>query len=284
MPRTIAVAAALTLAAALGPATATAAGAQTLDAIAERGVIRLGYETETPPFSSIEEGRPVGYSIDLCLEVAEAVKERLGRADLRTEFVAIDAPEPLGAVERGEVDLPCAATAATLSARERVDFSLLTFVTGTGLMVRQDAAIDDFKDLAGRRVGVRRGAGTEQDLRRALGPDFAVEAVAFDDHDEAVGALRDGGIDGYFADRALLIGLLEDHADAGLVVADQILSFEPYALPLRRGDSDFRLLVDRTLARLYRGREIGEVFSRWFEDARASDLLRAMYRLQALPE
>ncbi|HET6520879.1 MAG TPA: transporter substrate-binding domain-containing protein, partial [Geminicoccaceae bacterium] len=204
MPRTIAVAAALTLAAALGPA--TAAGAQTLDAIAGRGVIRLGYGPGTPPFSSVEDGRPAGYSIDLCREVAGAVRERLGRADLATEFVAIDAPEPLAAVERGEVDLLCAATTATLSARERVDFSLLTFVTGTGLMVRRDAAIDDFKDLAGRRVGVHRGAGTEQDLRRALGPDFAVEAVAFDDHDEAVGALRDGGIDGYFADRALLIG------------------------------------------------------------------------------
>jgi ABC-type amino acid transport substrate-binding protein len=261
------------------------AAAATLDRVRESGAFKIGYRTDAPPFSYDSEiGEAAGYVVDLCREVAAAAKQELGIADLRVEYVAVTAEDRFDAVKSGRVDLLCEATTVTLARRKLVDFSLMTFIDGASVMVRADGP-QSFKSLAGHKIGVHEGTTTEAALNRTLTElEVAAEMVPVADHKDGVERLESGELAAYFADRAILTSLfIGAGSPKSLRISKEYFSREPYALAMARGDDDFRLLVDRTLARLYRG-DIEGIFARSFGRAKASDILKALYVINALPE
>ena len=262
------------------------AAAATLDRVREAGVFKIGYRTDAPPFSYDSAiGEPAGYIVDLCREVAASAKQELGLKDLKVEYVTVTAEDRFDAVANGRVDLLCEATTVTLARRRLVDFSLMTFIDGASVMVRSDGP-QSFKALAGHKIGVHAGTTTEDALRRTL-VDLKVDAemVPVADHADGVKRLESGEFAAYFADRAILTFLLlEKGSPQSLRISKEYFTREPYALALARGDDDFRLLVDRTLARLYRSGAIAPIFARSFGKAKASELLQALYVINALPE
>jgi polar amino acid transport system substrate-binding protein/glutamate/aspartate transport system substrate-binding protein len=263
-----------------------AATAATLDRIRDSGVIKLGYRLDAAPFSFADStGLPAGYSVALCDAVVNALRGQLQRSDIKVEFVLVSADDRFDVLQAGDIDLLCGATTVTLERRQRVDFSLLTFVTGSSVLYRKDGPAN-FLELVGKKVGVRAGTTTEDGLKRAL-KDAGNEAqvVAVENHEEGRRALEDGELAAYFADRAILAMLgAQAQRPENLVLSDRFFSYEPYALALQRGDNDFRLLVDSTLARLYRSQAIGRIYQANFGNARMRDLLRAAFTLQSLPE
>src|SRR5882672_3195815 len=239
--------------------------AGTLDRVRAAGVFKIGYRTDAPPFSyNSAIGEPTGYVVDLCREVAAAAKQELGLKDLKVEYVTVTAEDRFDAVKSGRVDLLCEATSVTLARRQLVDFSLMTFIDGASVMVRSDGP-QSFKALADLKV--------------------EAEVVPVADHADGVKRLESGELAAYFADRAILTFLLlGEGAPKTLRISKEYFTREPYALALARGDDDFRLLVDRTLARLYRGGAIAPIFARSFGKAKASEILQALYAINALPE
>ena len=262
------------------------AAAGTLDRVRAAGVFKIGYRTDAPPFSyNSEIGEPAGYIVDLCREVAAAAKQELDLKDLKVEYVTVTAEDRFDAVKSGRIDLLCEATSVTLARRRLVDFSLMTFIDGASVMVRSDGP-QSFKALAGHKIGVHAGTTTEDELRRTLA-DLKVEAdvVPVADHADGVKRLESGELAAYFADRAILTYLLlGEGAPKTLRISKEYFTREPYALALARGDDDFRFMVDRTLARLYRGGAIGAIFARSFGKAKASGILQTLYAINALPE
>jgi len=260
--------------------------AGTLERVRETGTFKIGYRTDAPPFSySSEIGEPSGYIVDLCREVAASVKQELGLKDLKVEYVTVTAEDRFDAVTSGRVDLLCEATTVTLARRKLVDFSLPTFIDGASVMVRSDGP-QSFKSLAGHKIGVHAGTTTEDALRRTLA-DLKVKAemVPVADHEEGVKKLESGEFAAYFADRAILTYLLLGEGSPGsLRISKEYFTREPYALALARGDDEFRFLIDRTLARLYRSDAIGSIFSRTFGKAKPSEILQTLYAINALPE
>ena len=121
---------------AIGPSVAQADG--TLDRIKETGEIRLAYRADASPFSFELDGKPGGYSVNLCLEVAEALKDDLNLPQLSASFVKVTAENRFDAVAKGAIDLLCEATSVTLKRRETMDFSIPTFVSGASLVIRPD--------------------------------------------------------------------------------------------------------------------------------------------------
>src|SRR6185312_16098449 len=121
---------------------AQAAHADVIDRIRETGTIRLAHRTDAAPFSSLDSaGQPVGYSIELCRRVVAAITAALpapARA-IRVEFVPVSAMDRFDAITAGRADLLCEATTVTLGRREQLDFSLYTYVTGAGVIVRRGA-------------------------------------------------------------------------------------------------------------------------------------------------
>jgi polar amino acid transport system substrate-binding protein/glutamate/aspartate transport system substrate-binding protein len=266
---------------------ASAAAAGTLERIRDKGVLKIGFREDAPPFSFKNSiGEPAGYSVSLCRAVASRLKQQIKREKLSVEYVPVTAENRFQAVKDGKVDLLCGATTVTLARRELVDFSLPTFVDGASVLLREDGP-ENFGDLDGEKVGVRAGTTTEEALRNTV-EDLAikVETIAVKDHKDGVARLLKGEIAAYFADRAILYFLMQGSGEADkLFLSDQQFTYEPYALALQKGDAEFRLAVDRALSRIYRSGEIAAVFTAAFgPGAEPTDELSALYRISALPE
>jgi ABC-type amino acid transport substrate-binding protein len=140
--------------------------------------------------------------------------------------------------------------------------------------------------VSGQRVGVLAGTTTEPALRNSLKEaGVASDVVPTKTHAEGLAMLDDGKISAYFADRSILVSLIKDSKAPGkLMLAENYLSIEPYALALPRGEEDFRLAVDRALSRIYRSGEIAAIFQRAFGDAKPGQTLQTLYLVSALPD
>ena len=263
------------------------ASAGTLDRIEQEKAIRIAYREDAPPFSSKDKiGEPAGFMVDLCRAVAKKLAEQLHLPALNAVYVPVTATDRFEAIAQQKADLLCEPTSVTLSRRELVDFSIPTFLDGAGLMVRADGP-KNLRDLAGQKIGVLAGTTTEEALRNTLKEGgITGDVVAAKTHGEGLAMLDEGKISAYFGDRSILLFLIKDSkAPEKLRLADDYLSVEPYALALPRGDSDFRLAVDRALSHIYRSGEVASIFQRTFGGkAEPSQILRTLYVISGLPD
>jgi len=262
--------------------------AQTLDKIRKQGAITLGYIDGAAPFSYADgNGEPQGYSVDLCRAVAAGIAEQLKRPGLKTRWVKLTIQDRIEAVRARKVDVECSTTTSTLSRQKLVDFSLLTFVDGGSILTRIDSPANKLADLGGRKIAVIRGTTTERALRDALTRGMVqAEMVPIATRDEGLELLRQSKVDGLASDRTTLIGVVVTRAKGDIFkLLDEDFSIEQYALMLPRNDADFRLAVNRGLARLYRSREIDKVYQKWLGRlGPPSILLSATYFIQGLSE
>jgi len=257
----------------------------TIAHIKETAEVRLAYRPDAAPFSYQQDGKPTGYSVNLCLEVVAALQQELKLPKLTASFVQVTAENRFQAIAQGQADLLCEATTATLSRREVVDFSIPTFVSGASLAIRPDGPTG-LDQLAGEKIGVLGGTTTKQALEVTL-RDHKIDAnvVVVKTHDEGFEMLEKGEISAYFADRTILEDRLRrTAADSKLLLADNYLTIEPYALAMPI-DHDFRLSVDRALSRLFRSGGMIKVFRKSFDqNAKPSDLIKMLSRVSGLPD
>ena len=260
----------------------------TLKRIKDTGTFRIGYRENSPPFSFRgADGKPAGYSIDLCERIARAAQQDLRLTNLNIQYVPVTVENRADMVASGRVDIECGSTTTTLSRQEKVDFTNLTFIDGGGFLADRSSGIQGLTDLAGKRVAVIPGSTTEGALREELQrAGVNVTVVPVPDHDKGLAALQGGQADAYASDRVILVGLLvKANAADRYGVADAQFSYEPYALMVRRNDAAFRLVANRTLARIYRSGDIVTIFSKWFAViGRPSPSLVFMFRMLSLPE
>ena len=262
------------------------ASAGVVDRLGQDKTIRIAYREDAPPFSSKDKiGEPVGFMVDLCREVAKKLADQLHLTSLNVTYVPVSAADRFEAIRQQKADLLCEPTSATLSRREMVDFSIPTFVDGASLIIRADGP-HDLKAMSGQKIGVVAGTTTEQALRNSLKEaGITSDVISAKTHAEGLAMLDDGKISAYFADRSILVSLIkESKAPGKLMLAENYLSIEPYALALPRGDEEFRLAVDRALSHIYRSGEIAAVFKRTFGDAKPGQTLQTLYMVSALPD
>ena len=246
----------------LAAAAPMAVSADVLDRIGERGAIRLGVRTDTPPFSFAgPDGAPAGLAVRLCREVATLISGRLGRESLEIEYVPVTALDRFPALIEGRTDLHCGPASTTLGRREFLDFSLLYFVDGAGATT----------------------AAVVMDLIARNGLD--AETVEFADHAAGLAALDAGRLDIYFGDQAILLFQIEKLGLADrIAVMEEIFSFEPYALAMKRGESRLRLEVDRALSAIYERGLIHDIILEELGDYPLPPETRAVYQIVGLPE
>ena len=264
------------------------AQAGTLDKIKKSGIIALGHREASIPFSYLGDNRqPVGYSVELCQRVAESVKRQLGLAQLNIKWVQVVPENRMEKLISGEVDLECGSSTIILSRQEQVAFSLLTFADGGSLMMKQGSTLKGLADMGGRTIGVVPGTTTERTLRDALSRHkVKAKTVLLKDHADGVVAVMQGKVDAYASDRVILFGLvLGSGNQKNLRLTEELFSYEPYALMMRKDDPAFRLAVNRELARLYRSEEIYAIYDRWLGVfGTPGPLLKSLYFLNGLPE
>jgi ABC-type amino acid transport substrate-binding protein len=263
------------------------AAAGTLDDLRQTKTIRIAYRDDAPPFSyKGKTGKPAGFMVDLCRDVAKNLAQQLNLPELNVAYVTVTAVNRFDAIVDGKADLLCEPTTQTLSRRERVDFSIPTFIDGAGLLIRSDGP-KSLSALGGRKIGVLAGTTTEQELHASLkDAGIVADVIPAQTHQQGLAMLDDGKVSAYFADRGILMSLAgESKAPGKLLLADNYLTIEPYALALRHGDEAFRLAVDRALSKIYRSDEITTIFARAFGDkTKPSDILKTLYLIAALPD
>jgi len=273
---------------------ATQAGAQeftgTLKRVADSGEFRIGYVPDAPPMSfDDEDGNPTGYSIALCRSIASAVKTVLGLDEIKLNYVPLILPEDrINAVVNHTVDIECGATTITLSRREQVDFTLMTFITGGAVLSLTGNSINSVAGLSGKNIAVIRGTTTHAAIRDYIdNNEFKITLRMINGHNEGMELLNTGKVDGYASDRTMLVGQVVRSADRSRYsISRDVFSFEPYALMLARGDTDFRLLADRALASLYGTARIRRIYHDWIGryGEPMTPIIEAMYQFQAVGE
>ena len=265
-----------------------AAQTGTLEKIRKTGVITMGYTDGSAPFSSrAAGGQPQGYSVDLCREIASGIREQLKLTTLETRWVELTIQNRLEAVRSGRVDIECSTTTWTLSRAAEVDFSLITFVDGGSILTRSETDAGRLSDFNGKRIAVITGTTTEKVLRGSLeGRSIKAEIVAVKTRDAGLQLLDQRKVDGFASDRMALIGVVLGTPTQGVFkLLDEDFSIEQYAFALPRGDVDYRLAVNRVLARLYRTGEISKIYNQWLgRIGPPSLLLSAAYFIQSLSE
>ncbi len=280
---TVAVALSLAL-----PLAASAQNSGTLAKIAESGQIVLGHRESSVPFAYLDANqKPVGYSIDLCMKVVDAVAKELGK-EITVKYVPVNPKTRIALMANGTIDLECGSTTNNLTRQQQVEYLPVTFVTGTKIMARKGSGIASVKDLDGKAVALAQGTTNERAVKAAIEElGLKVKILPVRDHAEGMLALETDRVDAYSTDHILLHGLIAKSKtpDKFEVVGD-FLSFDPYALMVRRDDSAFELVGKKALAEVFRSGEIDKIYAKWFDPlgVPADPLLKAAFRLGALPE
>lgn len=280
--------------AALATAVSLPAAAQvngpTLQRIKNAGTVTIGHRESSVPFSYIgDDQKPIGYTIDLCLRVVDAIEQRLGVDELAIKWVAVTPQTRIPLIANGTIDLECGSTTNNLTRQKQVDYAYITYITGTKLLTKKDSGIEKVEDLAGKSIALAQGTTNERAIKETIEQRGIenVDILSVKDHGQGFLALRTDRVDAYSTDDILLYGLIQKsrNPDDYHVVGD-FLSYDPYAIMLPQNDSEFRLLVNSTLAELFRSGEIETIYNKWFEPMGVpmSDLLKASVRIHALPE
>jgi ABC-type amino acid transport substrate-binding protein len=260
----------------------------TLKKIKTSGTFTIGYREAAPPFSFPgPDKRPVGYSIEICMHVASVIQKQLGMDNLKLNWVPVTAENRIDMVAQGKVDIECGTTTITLSRQERVDFSLMTFIDGAGLLTATGVNWRGAADLADKRIAVIPGTTTEKALADVLKKEFiTVQIVKVKDHLEGLAAVEKGQADAFAGDRGTLAGIAITSKDPGrFALANVVFSYEPYGLMMKRNDPAFRLAVNRALAELYRSGGFIPIYDRWFGVfGKPPEAIMVMYLLNGLPE
>lgn len=250
----------------LGFATAAQAG-PVLDRIQSSGRIVLAHRESSVPFSYVlPDGKPVGYALDLCLKVAEAVRQKLKMKTLAPQFLLVTPANRIQMVMDGKADMECGSTTNNAERREKVNFTVPHYITGARYLVRVDSGITDQSQFDGKTLVSTKGttpmkAITQANSERAL----HIHIVEAPDHAKAMEMLAAGQADGFVMDDVLLYGIVSARPDAAKYrVVGKFLTIEPLSIVLPKNDPELKALVDDEMKRLITSHEAHAVYERWF--------------------
>ena len=237
-----------------------------LDEIRNKGRIVIAHRESSVPFSFVDGGKPVGYAVDLCKRVAEAVRTKLGLKTLAVEFVKVTPADRIPVIVERRADLECGSTTNNAERRQKVAFTVAHYVTGARYLVRADSEIGDLQGFQGKKLVSTTGttplkAIAQANKERLLG----ITVVEAPDHARAVEMVEKGEVDGFAMDDVLLYGLRAARPDPNkLKVVGKFLTVEALAIMLSKDDPEFKQIVDDEMKRLVVSREAYLLYDRWF--------------------
>lgn len=257
----------LILASALAiPAHAQSPGG-TLAKIRDTGEIRLGHRDVSIPFSYLDANqKPVGFAMDICGRIVDAVKSELKLPSVQTKLQPIQLSTQIPLIQNGTIDIVCGPATNTLERQKVVAFSNTIFVSSIRAVVRKDAAIKTFEDLSGKPVSLTSGS-TSIALLTARGQEkkFETKNVLSADHAASFLALTTGRSEAFIMDDILLASLIANSPDPGnWRIIDDSLRTEPYGLIIRKDDPEFKALIDKTLVAMMKSNQFGDLYAKWF--------------------
>ena len=239
----------------------------TLAKIRETGEIRLGHRDVSVPFSYLDDNqKPIGFAMDLCGRIVDAVKSELKLPAIHTKLQPIQLSTQIPLIQNGTIDIVCGPATNTLERQKVVAFSNTIFVSSIRAVVKKDAAIKTFEDLSGKPVSLTSGS-TSIALLTARGQEknFQTKNVLSADHAASFLALTTGRSEAFIMDDILLASLIANSPDPdNWRIIDDSLRTEPYGLIIRKDDPEFKTLIDKTLVAMMKSNQFGDLYAKWF--------------------
>lgn len=251
---------------ALVVATSAAAGT-VLDRIRAHGRVVIAYRENSVPFSYLgSDNHPVGYSIDLCHRIVDALAHKVGAKQLRIDYLPVTSATRIDVVASGQADLECESTTNTAERRLRVAFTVPHYITGARYLVRADSSVAQLTDFRGQTLASTAGTSPLKAVRDANQEHMmGIHVVEVPDHVRGVEMLAAGQVDGFAMDEVLLAGLQVTRPDPSrFKIVGKYLTIEPLAIMLPRDDPSFKQVVDDEMKRLIRSGEAEAMHDRWF--------------------
>ena len=242
--------------------------ADTLSSIRDRGEFLLGHRESSSPFSYVnEKGEAVGYSVDICLKIFDAVKAELKKPDLKIKYVPLKPADRIAAVKSGRVDVECGSTTNTVERQKDVAFSFTTFMAGARLLGKKTSNLKELGDLRGKPVVVTEKTTTEKVIGQVnTERNLALKLITAKDHAEGFAKLDAGEAVAVANDDALLFGLVSKSKDPSAYdFVGKYVSVEPYGIMMRKDDPAFAKLMDVAIANLFATGQIRAIYAKWFE-------------------
>jgi glutamate/aspartate transport system substrate-binding protein len=261
----IATAAAFTFAAAL-PAAAQDSG--TLKKIKDTGTITLGHRDTSIPFSYYDDKQQVvGYAMDICMRIVDAVKAELKLQKLDVKLNPVTSATRIPLMANGTIDLECGSTTNNLERQKQVAFTITHFVTANRYVAKKASKINKLADLKGKTVVSTAGTTnikwlTEENQKQNLG----MNIIAAKDHAESFLMVDTGRAAAFFMDDILLYSLVASARSPGdWVIGTEAYTVEPYGIMMRRDDPAFKKVVDGAVTQLYKSGQITPIYEKWFQ-------------------
>jgi glutamate/aspartate transport system substrate-binding protein len=257
------------LAAALATAAALVCGhaqaADTLAKIKAAGKISIGTRDSSAPLAyTLGDGKYVGYHVEVCQKIAEAIKANLKMPSMPIEYTVVTSANRVPLVQNGTVDMECGSTTNNTARAQQVSFAPTTFVTNVRTAVKANSGITSVEQLNGKTVATTTGTTSVQLLRKKAGAiDF--KELFGKDHADSFLLLESGRADAFVMDDNILAGLIVNAKNpADFKIVGESLSEEPIAIMIPKEDPAYKKLVDDTVIGLMKSGELEKIYAKWF--------------------
>ncbi|QDF95575.1 amino acid ABC transporter substrate-binding protein [Azoarcus sp. DD4] len=239
----------------------------TLKKIKESGTITVGHRESSVPFSYLDaEQKPIGYAMDLCAKVVDAVKSELKLPKLEVKYQAVTSQNRIPLMQNGTIDIECGSTTNSVQRQQQVGFSVNYFVTSVRMAVRKDAGVKDIGDLSGKPVATTTGTTSDALIKQnEKGKSIDVRNIYGKDHADSFLMVESGRAAAFVMDDILLAGLIASSKNpAAFEIVGPSLRDEPYGVMLRKDDAEFKAVVDKALVALMKSSEATALYNKWF--------------------
>lgn len=239
----------------------------TLQKIKESGAVTVGHRESSVPFSYLDASqKPIGYAMDLCAKVVDAIKTELKMPDLKVNYQAVTSQNRIPLMQNGTIDLECGSTTNSVARQQQVGFSVAYFITSVRMGVRKDSGIKDIGDLDGKPVVTTTGTTSDQLIKQnEKGKTIDVKNIYGKDHADSFLMVESGRAAAFVMDDILLAGLIASSKNPdGYAIVGPSLRDEPYGVMVRKDDAPFKAIVDKTLTGLMKSGEAEKLYTKWF--------------------
>ena len=251
---------------------ATAVSAQdltgTLKKIKDTGSITIGYRESSIPFSYLDDKQqPIGYAMDLCMKVVDAVKADLKMPNLKLNLQPVTSSNRIPLLQNGTIDMECGSTTNSVARQQQVSFGPTYFVINVSAAVKKSSGVKTLADLNGKTISTTSGTTAVPLLKQYEKTKSAdIKEIYGKDHAESFLLLTQDRVAAFVMDDILLAGQIANAASPGdyMILKDESLRTEPYSMMIRKDDPQFKALVDKTIGGVMKSGEIDKIYAKWF--------------------
>ena len=239
----------------------------TLKRIRDSGSITIGHRDASVPFSYYDDKQqPVGYAMDLCLRIVDAVKSELKMPKIDVKYQLVTSANRIPLMANGTIDLECGSTTNNLERQKQVWFTMTHFVTANRWVSKKSSNIRSLADLKGKTVVSTAGTTNIKQITEInAAQNLGMNIISANGHPEAFQMVETGRAVAFVMDDILLYSLVSQSRTPGdYLISMEALSVEPYGIMVRKDDAAFKKVVDAAMSNTYKSGQINAIYDKWF--------------------